>query len=64
MSDVKTEHPVQMVSIEAVVIGPDGKVKEDLGTVAYWNRNPLIQFMYNMRQRLRGRRNGRITGNL
>ena len=49
----------QMV-LEAVVIRADGK-REDLGAIAYWNRNPLRRWWWALTQTLRGRRAGRIA---
>jgi hypothetical protein len=44
---------IKSISLEAVVIRADG-TREDLGTIAYWHKNPLRRFL----ARLRGQ--GRI----
>jgi hypothetical protein len=44
---------VESMSVEAVVIRADG-TREDLGQIAYWNRNPLKRLAWRIR-RLFGR---------
>lgn len=39
---------VQEASISAVVIRADGR-REDLGTISYWNRNPLKRLMWRLK---------------
>ncbi len=36
------------MQINAVVIGVDGKPKRDLGTIAYWHRNPLRRLWFKL----------------
>lgn len=38
----------QSMTLEAVVIRADGS-KEDLGAVAYWNKNPLIRLIHRLK---------------
>jgi hypothetical protein len=52
MSDVNAKPEVKEVTIEAVVIRANGD-REDLGTVAYWNRNPLLRVAYKLGQRIK-----------
>lgn len=47
---------IKSVGLEAVVIRADG-TREDLGTIAYWHKNPLRRLFY----RLTHRRGGRIV---
>lgn len=49
-----SQQPLKSISLEATVIRANGDV-EELGTVAYWHRNPLKRLV----SRLRGR--GPIT---
>jgi hypothetical protein len=49
------KQPHKSVTLEAVVIRADG-TREELGTIAYWHRNPLRRLFY----RLTHRRGGRI----
>lgn len=42
------------VSIEAVVIRADG-TKQNLGTIAYWHRNPLMRLLWRAKQTLQKR---------
>jgi len=60
MSMFSASQPVSMTSVEARVIRADGSV-EELGTVAYWHKNPLRRLAWRVRQLLRGRKPGRIT---
>jgi hypothetical protein len=50
----------QSVSVSARVIRADGRV-EDLGTVAYWHRNPLKRWAWRLARWARGLSAGRIT---
>lgn len=38
---VRVPADAKEMSITAVVLRADGSVKEDLGTVCYWHRNPI-----------------------
>jgi hypothetical protein len=49
MGVVKVPAQAKMVSVEARVIRADGTV-EDLGTVAYWHRNPLRRLIHKVRR--------------
>jgi hypothetical protein len=40
------------IEIEAVIIRADG-AREDLGTVCYWNKNPLKRLWWSVKQRMR-----------
>jgi hypothetical protein len=55
MPEFVAPEQVKSVSLEAVVIRADG-TREDLGTIAYWHKNPLRRLYY----RLTHRRGGRI----
>jgi hypothetical protein len=44
--------PIQQASISAVVIRADGTT-EELGVIAYYNRNPLKQINFNIRRWLK-----------
>ena len=46
MSDAKGG--LKEVTIEAVVIRKDGR-REDLGTVSYWNKNPVKRLIWRLR---------------
>lgn len=61
MSQHTAQQPT-MVSVSAVVIRADGR-REELGELAYWHRNPLRRVLWALKQRLAGRRPGRITSN-
>ena len=52
------EAPVKEMQIEAVVIRADGS-REDLGTVSYWHKNPLMRLLH----RLRNPKHGNCTHN-
>jgi hypothetical protein len=39
-------------SIEAVVIRGDGS-REDLGTIAYWHRNPVRRLWWHMKRKVK-----------
>lgn len=41
MSTMQVTPGVRQARIRAVVLNADGTVKQDLGTVAYWHKNPL-----------------------
>lgn len=49
---METKGRVQKVTWEAVVIRADGS-KEDLGTVAYYHRNPLRRWAWAVKNYLR-----------
>jgi hypothetical protein len=55
MPEFVAPEQVKSVSLEAVVIRADG-TREDLGTIAYWHKNPLRRLYH----RLTHRRGGRI----
>jgi hypothetical protein len=44
---------VAQTSISAKVLRADGSVKQDLGVIAYWHKNPLKRAMWRIRQWLR-----------
>jgi hypothetical protein len=52
--------PAESVSVTACVIRADGRV-EELGTVAYWHRNPLKRWAWRIARWARGLSAGRIT---
>lgn len=47
------------ISFEAVIVRADG-TREPLGIVAYWHKNPLRRWAWNIKQALRGKR-GKVT---
>lgn len=55
-----TTAPVRQVSVEARVIRADGTV-EELGTIAYWHKNPLRRLAWRLKQLVHGKKPGRIT---
>lgn len=50
MSELNARGGVRKLEIEAVVIRADG-TREDLGTVAYWHRNPLRRWAWRLTHR-------------
>jgi hypothetical protein len=52
--------PVSQTTLEARIIRADGSV-EELGTIAYWHKNPLRRFAWRLKQLMRGRKAGRIS---
>jgi hypothetical protein len=60
MSLFQAKQPVKMTSVEGRVIRKDGTV-EELGTLAYWHRNPLRRLAWRVKQLVRGRKAGQIT---
>jgi hypothetical protein len=52
MSGVQAPAGAKSVEIQAVVIRADG-TREDLGTVAYWNKNPLRRVWWGVKRWLR-----------
>lgn len=54
-----TNQPIKQQTLEAIVIRKDG-TREDLGTIAYWNINPLRRLAWRLSQRLRGSKAGQI----
>lgn len=52
-------HQPTSISVEARVIRRDGSV-EELGTLAYWHRNPIRRALWRLRAALSGRRAGKI----
>lgn len=46
---VETSLPVKSASIQAIVIRKDG-TREDLGTVAYYHRNPIKRLVYRVKR--------------
>ena len=55
---IKTVAKAREASINAVVTRANGTV-EDLGTVAYWHRNPLRRLWWRLTQTFGRNRNGR-----
>lgn len=55
-----TTNQASEISIQAVVIRADGTT-EDLGTIAYWNKNPLRRWANRASYFLRSGRRGHIT---
>ena len=51
--------PVKETTLQARVIRADGSI-EELGTIAYWHRNPLKRILWRVSQLMRGRKPGRI----
>jgi hypothetical protein len=50
-----TQTDVQETRLTAVITRADGRV-EDLGTIAYYNKNPLRQLAWRVTQFLKGRK--------
>lgn len=50
MSDLTARSHLREASIDAVVIRADG-TREELGTVAYWHRNPLRRLWWRITNR-------------
>jgi hypothetical protein len=48
MGHAHAKVPVREVRIEAVVLNADGTVKRNLGTVAYYHRNPLRRLAHRL----------------
>ena len=48
--DVTARADVRETSISAVIIRADG-TREDLGTVAYWHRNPVRRLVWRLTNR-------------
>lgn len=48
MTDFNTETKTKQITLEAVVIRADG-TREDLGTIAYWHKNPLKRLIHRLR---------------
>lgn len=57
---MNTQSNAEEISIQAVVIRADG-TREDLGTIAYWNKNPLKRWAHNVSRFIRTGRRGQIT---
>lgn len=53
MAEQRAHAGVKQIKLQAVVIRADG-TREDLGTVAYWHRNPLKRLWHNIKQHFRG----------
>jgi len=41
------------VKIEAIVLNADGSVKQNLGVVAYWHKNPLRRVWWHLTRRVK-----------
>lgn len=50
MRRLKTRAPAREASLSVRVIRADGTV-EEIGTVAYWHRNPLRRLLWRLRNR-------------
>lgn len=50
LSDLSAKGQVKEASIEAVVIRADG-TREDLGTIAYWHKNPVRRLLWRITKR-------------
>jgi hypothetical protein len=53
-------NPATEISFEAVLIRADGS-RQDLGTIAYWNKNPLVRWKHAFLRFVTTGRRGRIT---
>ena len=42
---------IKEITIKAVVKNPDGTVKEDLGNILYYHKNPLMRLLYRILRR-------------
>lgn len=47
MSTIQVPEQVKQVRLQAVVIRADGR-REDLGTIAYWHKNPLRRLAHRL----------------
>lgn len=52
MDSIFSKHPVESVSIDAVLTKADGRVV-DLGTISFWHKNPLRRLAWTIKQRAR-----------
>jgi hypothetical protein len=52
MGSLTTKTNAKEASIEAVVIRADGS-RENLGTIAYWHRNPMRRLWWQVKQKIR-----------
>lgn len=50
MGDMIVNADVKEAQLQAVVIRKDGS-KEDLGTIAYWHKNPLMRALHKINHR-------------
>jgi hypothetical protein len=46
----------RQIEFSAVVLNADGTMKEDLGAVCYWHRNPLKRAVYWVKGKCAGKR--------
>lgn len=61
MTSIDARNQAQEIAMEAVVIRADG-TRENLGTIAYWHRNPLKRWSFSARRFITTGRRGRISG--
>jgi hypothetical protein len=52
MGSLTTKTNAKEASIEAIVIRADGS-RENLGTIAYWHRNPMRRLWWQVKQKIR-----------
>lgn len=55
MSEQLAKQQYKQVQIDAVVIRADGS-REDLGTIAYWHKNPARRWAHKVRTYLKSRK--------
>lgn len=49
---ISSRSEIKSAEIQAVIIGVDGSVR-DLGTIAYYHRNPLKRFAFWLKKKLK-----------
>lgn len=54
--DDKTKGMAKSASISAVIRRADGSIREDLGVISYWHRNPLKRWAWAIRNFLKQHR--------
>lgn len=47
--NLSSKEGVKAASFEAVVIRADG-TRENLGTIAYWHKNPLVRWLWRIKR--------------
>lgn len=45
-----TKMGVKQSELRAVILNKDGTVKQDLGVIAYYHRNPLMRMWWNIKR--------------
>lgn len=50
---INVAHQVRQASIDAIIIRADG-TRENLGTIAYYHRNPLMRLLWVCKEKIKG----------